>query len=110
MDANGTAEPGAPNEPSDGSEAEPGNLSEQHAASLQELLTSLAEVQGIDRDGLKERYPAEFGDELGDAPREAQWFDLIQSSALGLNDAELAVLDQHGFVICDRQSSPKNLL
>ncbi len=82
----------------------PGVVPPEQQDSLDSLTRSLGEVRGLDRAGLDERYPAVFNDELGYAPGDAVWLDLIQSSTLGLNDEELAKLDQHGFVISERQS------
>ncbi len=44
--------------------------------------------------------------ELGYEPLDATWLDLIQSSALGLDAEELAVLSSQGFLITDRVEFP----
>lgn len=44
--------------------------------------------------------------ELSYEPKEAEFMDLIQDSALALNDAELGKLGENGFVISTRQAFP----
>lgn len=51
-------------------------------------------------------YPVSFSDDLGYDLEQVQNLDLIQGSALGLNDAELEKLGANGFVISSRLAYP----
>lgn len=60
-------------------------------------------------DELMTRSSGAMSEPLGYAPETAKWMDLIQGSALALNDSELATYKQKGFVISNRQSYPNFL-
>ncbi len=66
----------------------------------------LATLSNLTTDGLISRSNGAMNEVLGYTPEQAQWLDLIQSSALALNDNELAAYKKNGFVISDRQSYP----
>ena len=57
-------------------------------------------------DDLLAAYPAAQSSELGYDPSEAAGLELIQNSALGLTESELAVLHEKGLVITARQQFP----
>jgi hypothetical protein len=70
------------------------------------LETELSELDELDASGLRDRYPSEFASSLGYDPREALGLDTLQGSPLSLEEGELELLGEHGFVITDRQSFP----
>ena len=82
------------------------DLSSPNATAQAELEAELDELDELDTEGLLERYPTDFAETLGYTPSEAIGLDLIQGSALSLDEDELAVLDERGFVITDRHSFP----
>jgi hypothetical protein len=71
-----------------------------------ELVQALKQANGMDGAAIAESYPAPATQPLSYDPATASGLDLIQRSTLGLNDAELATLTKHGFVISRRQAFP----
>lgn len=76
-------------------------LSSADQAELTSLNEQLAPLRELSASQLLERAP-KFQNELGYDPLEAAGLDLIQGSALSLDDAELAKLGHNGFVIAKR--------
>lgn len=70
-----------------------------------ELEQALQDVSGLSAAAFLERSAVPF-EELGYEPTGALGLDLIQSSDLGLNDAELAKYAENGFVISPRVAFP----
>ena len=71
-----------------------------------QVASALAEVQSLDRAGLRSRFPSSFASGLSYDPLTAANLARIQSSPLGLTDAERQVLAKDGFVISDRKRFP----
>jgi hypothetical protein len=63
----------------------------------------LATLTSLTTDQLIARSTGAMSQPLGYAPESATWLDLIQASALALNDQELAAYKKNGFVISQRQ-------
>jgi hypothetical protein len=105
---------GDPSSPSEPQPAQPGNPSDptarpsSEAAELEfaQLEADVSRVRALDNAGLLSEYPLAQRTELGYAPASAEFLDLVQASALALNDNELAALGQNGFVISKRQQFP----
>jgi hypothetical protein len=57
-------------------------------------------------EAIRAAYPIAFENDLGYEPRNAAGLEIIQASGLGMNADELAVFDQNGFVLSDRQRFP----
>ena len=72
-------------------------------ASKAEQLGQLATLTSLTTDQLIARSTGAMNQPLGYAPESATWLDLIQASALALNDQELAAYKKNGFVISQRQ-------
>jgi hypothetical protein len=72
-------------------------------ASKAEQLGQLATLSSLTTDQLITRSTGAMNQPLGYAPESATWLDLIQASALALNDQELAAYKKNGFVISQRQ-------
>ncbi len=72
-------------------------------ASQKAQLSTLATLTS---DGLIARSTNAMNQPLGYAPESATWLNLIQASALALNDQELVAYKKNGFVISQRQSYP----
>ncbi|MEO8182859.1 MAG: hypothetical protein ABI895_28840, partial [Deltaproteobacteria bacterium] len=70
------------------------------------LRAEVTSLRSFNAAQLLEEYPFDAAQELGYSPRSAEFMDRIQASALALNDAELAALEQHRFVISSRQQFP----
>ncbi len=83
-----------------------GRLSDEDAAELQRLTAAIAADAALTTDELLARHAVPFGPALSYVPSQAAHLPAIQASALGLNAAELATLDRHGFVISERQRFP----
>ena len=66
----------------------------------------LATLTSLTTDQLIARSTGAMNQPLGYAPESATWLDLIQASALALNDQELAAYKKNGFVISQRQKYP----
>lgn len=73
------------------------------------LRSELTAARQMDAPALLEAYPSEHLEALSYTPSEAEFLDLVQASPLALNDTELAVLDQRGFVVSKRQTFPSFL-
>jgi len=80
--------------------------SEEALAEFAQLSSGVARLRGLSAEQLTSEYPMQHAASLGYSPRDAQFIDRIQASALALNDAELAALDRNGFVISSRQQFP----
>jgi hypothetical protein len=75
-------------------------------ARFAQLADEVDRLRGASADALMSEYPMQHAADLGHAPLEAERLSLIQDSALALNDAELGILAQNGFVISSRQQFP----
>jgi hypothetical protein len=82
------------------------SFADDDGASARQLANAFDTLDGIDPDGLGQLYPVEFIDDLGYDPLESEFLDLIQDSALALNDGELDKLGENGFLISTRQQFP----
>src|SRR5690606_28560673 len=71
----------------------------------QELLDALAAVSALDAAGFAERTELTF-EALNYDPSEAVGLDLIQGSALGMTEGELAKFEENGFVISEGRVFP----
>jgi hypothetical protein len=99
---------------SDSSQPEPGRTTVEGVlpgdaasrARFAQLAGEVDRLRGASAEALTSEYPMQHAAELGHAPLEAERLDLIQGSALALNDAELGMLAQNGFVISSRQQFP----
>jgi Protein of unknown function (DUF3160) len=78
-------------------------------AELDKLRAELAKLEGLSATALLSQHPMQYTESLGYDPRSAKNLDLIQASALKLNDAELSKLGQQGFVITPRNQYPHML-
>lgn len=101
--------------PSDGKQdphAEPGTplaalaLSDADRNELSRVQQELATVSGLSTADLLAKRAVPAGSGLDFDPRSASNLDLLQSSALALDDGELAKLGQQGFVIAPRRAFP----
>jgi uncharacterized protein DUF3160 len=70
------------------------------------LAADVERLSALDAAGLEREYPMAHAPALAYTPRSAEFMDRVQASALALNEAELARLDQNGFVVSSRQSFP----
>lgn len=107
----GPTQPGDPAIPGDEQPSEPGasiDVTESDLARAERarVEAELAEVAGLDRDGLFEAYPVELVDDLGYVPREADGMQIIQESPYGLDEAALTALDTHGFIVSGQHAFP----
>ncbi len=75
-------------------------------ARLAELAGEVARLRGASAAQLASEYPVRHAASLGYSPGQAEFLDRIQASALALNAAELAVLEDTGFVVSARQQFP----
>ncbi|MGK3996677.1 DUF3160 domain-containing protein [Sorangium sp. So ce1024] len=75
-------------------------------AELDELLAEREASAGMTADDFAARYPVPFASGLAYAPTDAQGLDLIQGTALALDEDELAKLSENGFVISSKKSFP----
>ena len=73
---------------------------------LRRITSQLAEVASLTGDQFSARYPVTFAASVGYDATAATFMDRIQASAVRLNDGELAMLGQRGFVITDRTRFP----
>jgi hypothetical protein len=105
--ATGASGPGAAGDSGVGGTAGGTTVPDQVVRTLPSSLTQALETAAeLDTAALTAAYPAPTQDALGYDPTEAQGLDLIQKSALALNDAELSILGDKGFVITRRQEFP----
>jgi uncharacterized protein DUF3160 len=109
---NGKPAPGSPTpEPIKDSTAHPLAADTPHGGAAAELefatlKTDVERLRTLDAPGLLAEYPLAQRAELGYTPAAAEFMDRVQASALALNDRELGVLGQNGFVISRRQQFP----
>lgn len=80
-------------------------LSPQNLAQKEVIDAGLAEIADMDAESFAARVQVDF-DELPYDPSEAEGLNLIQNSALSLNDEESARLAENGFVISQRNRFP----
>jgi hypothetical protein len=76
---------------------------------VDKLHAELAKLKGLSAAELLAQHPMQYTQSLGYDPRAAKNLDLIQASALKLNEAELGKLGQQGFVITPRNQYPNML-
>jgi hypothetical protein len=81
-------------------------LSAEQQAEVDRLTALKAESAGLTADQLLSRRAVPFQAQLGYDPRAARNLDLIQASALKLDEAELTALGKNGFVISDKRRYP----
>lgn len=82
------------------------SLSAADQAQLSKLSTELKAVSALTGPELLAKRSVTFASALGYDPRAAKNLDLIQASALRLDEAELAKLSAQGFVITPRNKFP----
>ena len=75
-------------------------------ARFAQLAGEVSRLRQLGAPELLAEYPVQHRNDLGYSPRQAAQLDLIQASALALGDAELAKLEENGFVISSRQQFP----
>jgi len=97
-----------------GSDTDPGVevqalLSEQQENSLTNLRQALAQDQRLDVAALLARHAVNFHDELGYDGSTAEGLEVLQGTALKLDDRELSSLKTRGFVISERERFPNFL-
>ena len=83
-----------------------GALNENQQQELDQLKGQLEASQALDAPGLLAKHALNEVQTLSYDPQKSEHLDLIQASALALNDAELARLGEHGFVISKRSAFP----
>ena len=83
-----------------------GPLPVADAETQRRIAEKLAEVESLTTQQFAARYPTSFATAIGYDPATAVHMDRIQASALRLNDGELAMLKERGFVITDRNRYP----
>lgn len=81
------------------------NLNAAQLAEFETLSSELGAAHALDGAALSAKRKLNFG-ALSYNPSDAEFLDKIQTSALALNDAELAKLESNGFVITPRQGFP----
>lgn len=81
------------------------SLSPAQQAELSALSLKLEEASALSVEGLLEKRALDHTT-LSYDPKAAEFMDLIQDSALALNDSELDKLGENGFVISTRQAFP----
>jgi hypothetical protein len=79
---------------------------EASRARFAQLSGQVERLRDLGASALSSEYPMQHAAQLGYAPLDAERLELIQASALSLNDAELALLGKNGFVISSRQQFP----
>jgi hypothetical protein len=101
----GNPEPAKPLEPGQTPlpSVEPNATASAHFA---QLSADVERLSALDADGLEREYPMAHAPALAYTPRNAEFMDRVQASALALNEGELSRLDQNGFVVSSRQSFP----
>lgn len=81
-------------------------LNDNQQQELKRLQQALQESHALDAPGLLAKHALNEVQTLSYDPRKSEHLDLIQASALALNDAELARLGENGFVISKRSAFP----
>jgi hypothetical protein len=79
---------------------------EASRARFAQLAGQVERLRDLSASDLSSEYPMQHAAQLGYAPLDAERLELVQASALALNEAELDVLEQNGFVISSRQQFP----
>ena len=104
----GQAGPASPTDDGRATFEQPGSPVELSLVSevADELNAAIAQAKQHDADSLRKAYAVSFDDELGYDPKAAQGLDTIQGSALALNEAELSLLGDSGFIISGREHFP----
>lgn len=87
-------------------EREPPVVDSGDSEALQELMSTLSELQDMSADEVLAEHDPPFSDDLGYDPLAADNLEIIQDSALAMNDDELATFGEQGFVITDRWLFP----
>ncbi len=85
------------------------SLAKQDADQLQALSAQLEANKGLTASQLLAKHEVKHVDTLGYDPLKAQGIAAIQASAIRLDSAESDVLQQHGFVVSERQQYPHML-
>ncbi|MCC6624450.1 MAG: DUF3160 domain-containing protein [Deltaproteobacteria bacterium] len=80
--------------------------SPEDEAQLELLRGQLDLCAELETDDFLARHAVPFASDIDHTPSEAAGLPLIQASTFGLNAAELAALDQRGFVITERHRFP----
>jgi len=93
---------GGTGEPGPGAKA----LNESQQQELKRLQQALQESHALDAPGLLAKHALNEVQTLSYDPSKSEHLDLIQASALALNDSELARLGENGFVISKRSAFP----
>jgi hypothetical protein len=102
----------APTQPKSDQHAEPGTtlspltLAEADRSELARVEQELSTVSGLTTAQLLDKRALSPGAALGFDPLQAKNLDLLQGSALSLDDKELTKLSQQGFVIAPRHAFP----
>ena len=81
-------------------------LNENQKQELKRLSAELDASHALDAAGLLAKHAVHETQKLSYDPRKSEYLDRIQASALALNDAELSLLGEHGFVISKRSAFP----
>jgi hypothetical protein len=76
------------------------------SATLERISSELEAARAQSTDELLASYPVSFQQSLGYDPLQAAGLDLIQASAVGMNEAELARYAENGFVVLPRVRYP----
>lgn len=79
---------------------------EAASARFAQLAEEVERLRALDAGELVAEYPMQHAAELGYSPGSAEFLDRIQASPLALDDAELARLEDNGFVVSGRQQFP----
>lgn len=80
--------------------------SAEASAHFAQLSARVERLSVMDAEQLASEYPMQHAPALVYTPRNAEFIDRIQASALALDDAELSTLDSNGFVVSSRQQFP----
>ncbi|WP_437957315.1 DUF3160 domain-containing protein [Sorangium sp. So ce119] len=81
-------------------------LGPEQQAELDALLAEREASAGMTADGFAAKHPVSFASGLSYAPADAEGMSLLQSTALALDEDELAKLSENGFVISSKKSFP----
>jgi hypothetical protein len=103
--SDGKPDPDPPSKPIEGADSST-EIDPEVRAYAQKLKADIADASKITADALEAKAKLPFSDALKYDPMTAQNLDLIQGSSLKLEQPELDVLGQRGFVISGRQRFP----
>ncbi|WP_438025402.1 DUF3160 domain-containing protein [Sorangium sp. So ce233] len=81
-------------------------LGPEQRAELDALLAEREASAGMTAAGFAAKHPVSFASGLSYAPADAEGLSLLQSTALALDEDELAKLSENGFVISSKKSFP----